>query len=65
MSSGGSRDRVDIRPLKKWARKNLPDHSKLKQLFLLEDDCLLPGAFLAKLPIWMNLYDIESNQKNV
>ena len=56
---------LDTRGLKAWARKNLPGDSKLREVILLDEDQMLPEAFLAKMDVWLTLYDIESNQRNV
>ena len=56
---------LDTRGLKAWARKNLPGDSKLREVILLDEDHMLPEAFLAKMDVWLTLYDIESNQRNV
>ena len=53
---------VDIRRLKKWARKNLRGDSKLRELILLDEDHMLPEAYLAKMEVWQALYDIESDR---
>lgn len=50
---------LDIRRLKIWAQKNLPRDSKLKEIIMLDEDRMLPEAFLAKVFIWLTLYDIE------
>ena len=55
-----SRDKqLDVRSLKKWAKKKLPSDSKLRELILLDEDRMLPEAFLAKMDVWLALYDIE------
>jgi len=50
---------VDVRRLKIWARKNLPNSSRLREVILLDEDRMLPEAFLAKMDVWLVLYDIE------
>ena len=62
MSSDKSRGYVDIRRLKNWARKNLREDSSLRELIMLDEDRMLPEAFLAKVSVWLTLYDIESNK---
>jgi len=59
----GSDRPVDIRRLKTWARKNLPGNSKLRDVILLDEDRLLPEAFLAKMDVWLALYDVEHGQE--
>jgi len=53
---------VDIRRLKIWARKNLSRDSKLRDVLLLDEDRMLPAAFLAKMQVWLALYDLEHGQ---
>lgn len=62
VSSDKSEDHVDIRRLKIWARKNLSGDSRLREVILLDEDRMLPEAYLAKMDVWLALYDIESNQ---
>ena len=50
---------VDIRRLKRWVRRHLPAGSKLREVILLDEDRMLPEAFLAKMDVWLVLYDIE------
>ena len=55
---------LNIRRLKIWARENLPGDSKLKEVVLLDEDRMHPEAFLAKMQVWLALYDVEhGNQK--
>ena len=51
---------VDLRSLKAWAAKNLPRSSKLREVILLDEDRLAPEAFLAKMDVWLALYDVEA-----
>ena len=62
MSLDRPRGHVDIRRLKVWVQKNLRGDSKLREVILLDDDYMLPEAFLAKMDVWISLFDIESNQ---
>ena len=62
MSSDKPGGHVDIRRLKIWARKNLSGDSRLREVILLDEDRMLPEAYLAKMDVWLALYDIESNQ---
>lgn len=52
---------LDARGLKAWARKNLPGNSKLREVILLDEDHMLPEAFLAKMDVWLALYTLGSN----
>ena len=47
---------LDTQGLKAWARKNLPGNSKLREVILLDEDHMLPEAFLAKMDVWLALY---------
>jgi len=51
---------VDIRMLKRWVRVHLKPGSKLRDIISLEDDYLLPEEYLAKLDVWLKLYDVEN-----
>ena len=53
---------VDIRRLKRWVRRHLPVGSKLREVILLDEDRMLPEAFLSKMDVWLTLYDIEHGQ---
>ena len=53
---------LDIRRLKAWAQKTLPGDSKLREVLLLDEDRMLPEAFLAKMDVWLALYDLEHGQ---
>lgn len=59
----GPDKQIDVRRLKKWARKKLPRDSKVRELILLDADCMLPEAFLTKIEVWLSLYDIEHNHQ--
>ena len=41
--------------LKKFAMKELPDNSVLRESILAEDDTITPGDYLAKIPIWLKM----------
>jgi len=62
MSSDRPRGHVDIRRLKTWARRNLRGDSRLRELIMMDEDRMLPEAFLAKMDVWLSLYDIESDR---
>lgn len=51
--------RLDIRRLKRWVLKHLEPGSKLREVILLEEDYLIPEEYLAKLDVWLKLYNIE------
>jgi len=53
--------KIDITQLKNWALKHLRQGSQLRDIILLEDDIMLPEEYLAKMKIWLNLYNIENN----
>ena len=55
---------VDIVPLKKWVRKNMPLDSSLRELILIEGDKLTPEDFLSKIETWLTLLDIESKKSD-
>jgi hypothetical protein len=55
---------VDIRALKLWAKANLPAISRLRGILLLEGDLLTVDEFLAKMDIWLKLFDMEGNSLN-
>ena len=54
---------VDIRRLKIWAQKNLLGDSKLREVIMLDEDHMLPEAFLAKMDVWLSLYGIELDKQ--
>jgi len=62
LSSDKSKEHVDIRRLKNWARRNMREDSSLRELIMLDEDRMLPEAFLAKMSVWLSLYDIESGR---
>ncbi len=52
---------VDIRGLKRWAR-NLRSESKLRELILLENDCIPIDEYLVKMMVWDSLSWIEDKE---
>ncbi len=50
---------VDIHGIKLWARANLLKISHLRGILLLEKDILTVDEFLAKMGVWMKLFNIE------
>ena len=53
---------MDITRFKTWINKHLHHTSKLREVILLDEDHMLPEAFLAKMGVWLALYDIEHGQ---
>jgi len=52
--------KLDMRRLKDFAMRNLPEDSKLRILILSEKDELDAKEFIAKLGIWLKLLKLES-----
>lgn len=52
--------RLDMRRLKDFALKTLPEDSKLRILLLSEKDELSVEEFVAKVGIWLKLLTLES-----
>jgi hypothetical protein len=50
---------ADIRPLKEWAQEELPVHSTLRSILLVEPDTMDPRDFLKKVPLFTRLYRKE------
>jgi hypothetical protein len=50
---------VDIRDLKKWAKKHLKPFPILCEIIQLDPDTLTKQQYLIKLNILLKLYDIE------
>ena len=48
---------VDMKEVKRFAAKSLPE-CPLKEILLLEDDMLDAHIFLARLPVWLKLINI-------
>ena len=55
---------VDLRRLKAWAAKHLSHGSKLREVIMLDKDQLTSEAFLAKMTVWLALYDLEHGSTN-
>ena len=51
---------LSMRPLKNFAKKNLPETSPLREIILAEKDYLTPEEFRAKVPIWRCLVKREA-----
>ena len=50
---------VTTAPLKRFARRKLPQASALREVLLAEGDSLSPVEFLSKLDIWLKLLERE------
>lgn len=46
---------ADLRPFKEFARSELPPHSTLRAIVLVEPDEMDPQIFLRKVPLWTRL----------
>ncbi len=57
-------EQVDIHGIKLWAKANLLAESHLRGILLLEKDILTGEEFLAKMDIWLKLFDMEGNSLN-
>ncbi|MBO3800175.1 MAG: hypothetical protein FGF52_03885 [Candidatus Brockarchaeota archaeon] len=53
-------NKLDMRRLKDFALKSLPEDSKLKALILSEKDEISVEEFLAKMSVWLKLLALES-----
>ena len=57
--------KIDIRPLKTFAFKELPKNLPLRKVLLAERDILKTQEFLAKMETWLNLMKTTTtNSKN-
>ncbi len=52
---------LDIHGLKHWAKETLPRTSQIRSILLLEREFLTVGEFIAKMDIWLKLFDMEDN----
>ena len=59
ISMKGNRCEVSIKSLKKWAEKELPEGSALREVLLAEKDSLEGKEFLAKAELWLKLVKME------
>jgi len=57
------RFKADLRPLKDYARNELPTDSILRAVIVTEPDELDPEVFLRKVPLWTKLLRRESKTK--
>ena len=62
MQVDDSEPSVEFRSFKKWATRNLDDYF-LGKLVQIEPDIMPAGEYIAKLPVWLNLYDLEKEAK--
>jgi hypothetical protein len=53
------KNHVDIRDLKKWAKKHLKPFPTLCEIIQLDPDILTTQQYLIKQDIYLKLYDIE------
>ena len=56
-----SNGKLDIKRLKEFAFKSLPEDSKLRTIILSEKDEVSVEEFLAKIGIWLKLLALESS----
>jgi len=54
--------KVNIKPLQNWVIESLSPSSALRNVVLTENQYLDSYEFLAKIPIWMKLLDIETKK---
>jgi len=54
------RSKADLRPLKDYARNELPTDSILRAVIVTEPDELDPEVFLRKVPLWTKLLKRET-----
>jgi len=54
--------KVNIKPLQNWVIESLSPSSTLRNVVLTENQYLDSYEFLAKIPIWMKLLDIETKK---
>lgn len=53
---------LDFRALNTFALEKLPKTSVLRDVILIEPDSLSAADFLAKVPIWLRLADLEGKR---
>jgi hypothetical protein len=58
-NNDGKSSSLDLKRLKDWASSSLPCGSYLRELILSEANTLSRESFLAKLPVWLKLFDLE------
>jgi hypothetical protein len=56
---------VNIHNIKQWARANLPVKSQLRGIMLLEEDVLGAEEFLAKMDLWLKLFERDWNNHQI
>jgi hypothetical protein len=57
-------EQVNIHGIKLWVKANLPKTSYLRGILLLEGDLLTIDEFLAKMDIWLKLFELEGQSFN-
>lgn len=53
---------LNIRAIKDWAARNLPDDSVLRSVIVSEPDELTMEAYFAKMDIWLKLVKREASR---
>jgi hypothetical protein len=46
---------VDVRPLKEWCRRNLPENSPLRSVILVEDEYIPSQDLVGRVKVWLRL----------
>ncbi|GAI54064.1 unnamed protein product [marine sediment metagenome] len=54
---------LDLRRLKRFAREKLSTHPILRDLILMEPDKVDAREYLGKLPIWVELLELEGGDR--
>jgi hypothetical protein len=54
--------KLDLKPLKNFAKEKLRKKSTLREILLLEPDTLSTSDFLTKLDIWTALFNMEQQE---
>ena len=55
--------KIDLRPMKRYAKEGMPEGSELRQLILMEEDDVTPDQLLVIARIWLRLSTIEFGNK--
>lgn len=55
---------VDLRPLKSFAIKNLPNYSVTRYVIISDDDFVNAAEFVARVKIWLSLLQIDFKNGN-
>ena len=62
MSGALKNNPLEIKRLKEWSISHLPPSSTLRNVLLHEKDSISIEEFLIKIPIWLQLFDLESQR---